>query len=86
MSEKETSSEKAKQLEEARQKMLNKIEQARQEYLEVKRQLYPELFAPPPAEATKIIDEQQKRIKELEEKIAKLEAQLKVEKKLAQTS
>jgi vacuolar-type H+-ATPase subunit H len=63
-------SEKAKQLEEARQKMLKKIEQAKQEYLEVKRQLYPELFAPPPAEATRIIEEQQKRIKELEEKLA----------------
>jgi vacuolar-type H+-ATPase subunit H len=62
--------EKAKQLEEARQKMLKKIEEARQEYLEVKRQLYPELFAPPPAEATRIIEEQQKRIRELEEKLA----------------
>jgi thymidylate kinase len=73
-------SEKEKLLEKARLKMLNKIEEARREYLEVKRQLYPELFAPPPTEATKIIDEQQKRIKELEEKIAKLEAQLKRDK------
>jgi DNA-binding transcriptional regulator GbsR (MarR family) len=63
-------SEKAKQLEEARLKMQEKIKQARSEYLEVKRQLYPELFAPPPAEATRIIEEQQKRIKELEEKLA----------------
>jgi len=69
MSEKEAS-EKAKQLEEARQAMLRKIEQARHEYLEAKRQLCPELFAPPPAEATRIIDEQQKRIRELEEKLA----------------
>jgi hypothetical protein len=69
MSEKEAP-EKAKQLEEARQEMLRKIEQARQEYLEAKRQLYPELFAPPPAEAARIIEEQQKRIQELEEKLA----------------
>jgi predicted metal-binding transcription factor (methanogenesis marker protein 9) len=77
VSEKKTSPEKAKQLEEARQKMLKKIEQARQEYLEVKRQLYPELFAPPPAEATRIIEEQQKRIQELEEKLALTEAKKK---------
>ena len=71
-----SSTEKVKLLEEARLKMLRKIEQARQEYLEVKRQLYPELFAPPPAEATRIIEEQQKRIKELEEKIAQLEKEV----------
>jgi hypothetical protein len=65
--------EKVKLLEEARLKMLRKIEEARQEYLNVKKQLYPELFAPPPAEATRIIEEQRKRIKELEEKIAQLE-------------
>jgi hypothetical protein len=68
--------EKVKLLEEARLKMLRKIEEARQEYLNVKKQLYPELFAPPPAEATRIIEEQQKRIKELEEKIAQLEKEV----------
>jgi hypothetical protein len=68
--------EKVKLLEEARLKMLRKIEEARQEYLNVKKQLYPELFAPPPAEAMRIIEEQQKRIKELEEKIAQLEKEV----------
>jgi hypothetical protein len=77
MSEKTASVEKAKQLEEARRRMLEKIEQARREYLEVKRRLYPELFAPPPAEAARIIEEQQKRIKELEEKLALTEAKRK---------
>jgi hypothetical protein len=69
VSEKEAS-EKAKLLEEARQEMLKKIEQAKHEYLEAKRRLYPELFAPPPAEAARIIEEQQKRIQELEEELA----------------
>jgi hypothetical protein len=72
-----SSTEKVKLLEEARLKMLRKIEEARQEYLNVKKQLYPELFAPPPAEATRIIEEQQKRIKELEEKLALKEAEKK---------
>jgi predicted metal-binding transcription factor (methanogenesis marker protein 9) len=76
MSGKLSPAEKVKLLDEARLKMLKKIEQARQEYLEVKRQLYPELFAPPPAEATRIIEEQQKRIKELEEYIKELEEKL----------
>jgi len=66
-------SEREKQLEAARLKMLKKIEEARKEYLQTKHQLYPELFAPPPAEATRIIEEQRKRIQELEEKLAKLE-------------
>ena len=73
MSKEEIAAEKLKALEEARQKMLRKIEEARREYLEAKRRLYPELFAPPPAEATRIIEEQRKRIKELEEKIALME-------------
>ena len=76
MSGKLSPTEKVKLLEEARLKMLRKIEEARQEYLNVKKQLYPELFAPPPAEATRIIEEQQKRIKELEEKIAQLEKEV----------
>ena len=62
--------EKSRLLAEAHRKMVQKIEQARREYLDVKRKLYPELFAPPPAEATRIIEEQRKRIKELEEKLA----------------
>ena len=68
--------EKAKKLEEARRKMLQKIEEAKKEYLEVKRQLYPELFAPPPAEAAKIIEEQQKQIKELKEEVVSLRREL----------
>jgi len=78
MSEKAIASEaKARQLDEARKRMLEKTEQAKQEYFDAKRQLYPELYAPPPAEATRIIDEQQKRIKELETKLALLEAKKK---------
>jgi predicted metal-binding transcription factor (methanogenesis marker protein 9) len=78
MSEKAIASEaKARQLDEARKRMLEKIEQAKQEYFDAKKQLYPELYAPPPAEATRIIDEQQKRIKELEAKLALLEAKKK---------
>jgi hypothetical protein len=78
MSEKAIASgEKAKQLDEARKRMLEKIGQAKQEYFDAKRRLYPELYAPPPAEATRIIDEQQKRIKELEEKLALQEAKKK---------
>ena len=73
MSGKLSPEEKVKLLEEARLEMLRKIEEARREYLEAKRQLYPELFAPPPAEATRIIEEQQRRIKELEERIKELE-------------
>jgi len=62
--------EKRKLLAEAHRKMVEDIEKARREYVETKRKLYPELFAPPPAEAARIIEEQQKRIKELEEKLA----------------
>ena len=62
--------EKRKLLAEAHQKMVEKIEQARKEYVETKRKLFPELVAPTPAEASRIIAEQQKRIKELEEKLA----------------
>jgi len=68
--------EKLKLLEEARLRMLRKIEEARQEYLEVKKQLYPEIFAPPPAEASRVIEEQRRRIRELEERIAMLEKEL----------
>lgn len=62
--------EKRRLLAEAHKKMVQKIEAARKEYVELKRKLFPSLTAPAPAEASRIIAEQQKRIKELEEKLA----------------
>jgi len=62
--------EKRRLLAEAHRKMVEKIEQARREYVELKRRLFPSLTAPTPTEASRIIAEQQKRIKELEEKLA----------------
>jgi vacuolar-type H+-ATPase subunit H len=68
-----TPEEKARRLEEARRRMIEKIEEARREYLEVKQQLFPELFAPSPTEAIRIINEQRRRIMELEERLRLLE-------------
>ena len=67
--------ERVKALEEARKKMLQKIEEARQEYVETKLKLFPELKTAgiPPAQLGQMIEEKEKRIKELEEKLAALE-------------
>lgn len=67
--------EKVKALEEARKKMQEKIEEAKREYVETKLKLFPELKTAgiPPAQLGQILEEKDKRIKELEEKLAELE-------------
>ena len=70
--------ERIKALEEARKKMLEKIAEARREYIETKLKLFPELKTAgiPPAQLGKIIEEKDKRITELEEKLATLEKKI----------
>ena len=70
--------EKVKALEEARKKMEQKIAAARKEYIETKLKLFPELKTAgiPPSQLGQIIEEKDKRIKELEEKLAALEKKI----------
>ena len=75
--------ERVKALEEARKKMLQKIEEARREYVETKLKLFPELKTAgiPPAQLGQMLEEKDKKIAELEEKVKLLEQQLKEVKK-----
>ena len=76
--------EKVKALEEARKRMQEKIEEARREYIETKIKLFPELKTAgiPPAQLGQMLEEKEKQIKELQEKVAALEKRLaEVEKK-----
>ena len=75
--------ERVKALEEARKKMLQKIEEARREYVETKLKLFPELKTAgiPPAQLGQMLEEKDRKIAELEEKVKLLEQQLKEVKK-----
>ena len=75
--------ERVKALEEARKKMLQKIEEARREYIETKLKLFPELKTAgiPPVQLGQMLEEKDRKIAELEEKVKLLEQQLKEVKK-----
>ena len=79
MSEKLSLEEKRNLLAEAHRKMVEKIEAARREYVETKLKLFPELKVAgiPASDLAKVLEEKDKRIVELEEKIRMLESKLK---------
>jgi len=71
--------EKMRLLEEARRKMVETIERARREYVETKLKLFPELktLGIPPSDLARQLEEKDKAIAELKEKVEMLERKLK---------
>ena len=68
-----------KALDEARKKMEEKIAEARKEYVETKLKLFPELKTAgiPPSKLGEMMEEKDRKIAELEEKVKLLEQKLK---------